>query len=477
MDSDLCLQLRAALLRHQIPLEPVQAQISSQQHHSIFDRSRLDYLTRILEENDEELLLQLPQQQQTSYQVLLRELTECLSPNSCASSSLSMDTASPPHFPSRTSTVSFHSLLMDCARAVAANNSTDVHELVREIRTLASPQSRPVEKAALYFTNALVARLAGCGARMYAAMRQDVTRIQSISIRMNLPSLRATERFANQMILDACRGAKRVHIVDYGILYGDQWPSLIKALSERAEGPPLFKITGIDFPSLVNLEKTGNRLVDYAESCGMHLEFHSIATAAWESAQPRYHLFSELLFVNCQLRMRHIREDGIIDSPRKLFFEKILSFKPVMFFQSVVHADIGSPFFIHRFDGAWRSFLARLESFEETMKLELIDQSQLDFMDKFIEKCAMGAIACDGQNRVERISSYKTWDRLARKGQFGQLPVSKRALEMVMSVWSGHENFTYGMDENWLLLGWKDVVLNALSVWEPIEKLPRFKHQ
>ncbi|EFJ33841.1 hypothetical protein SELMODRAFT_406691 [Selaginella moellendorffii] len=464
MDSDLCLQLRAALLRHQIPLEPVQAQISSQQHHSLFDRSRLDYLTRILEENDEELLLQLPQQQQTSYQVLLRELTECLSPNSCARSSLSMDTASPPHSLSRTSTVSFHSLLMDCARAVAANNSTEVNELVREIITLASHQSRPVEKAALYFTNAFVARLAGCGARMYAAMRQDVTRMQSISIRMNLPSLRATERFANQMILDACRGAKRVHIVDYGILYGDQWPSLIKALSERAEGPPLFKITGIDFPSLVNLEKTGNRLVDYAESCGMHLEFHSIATAAWESAQPRYHLFSELLFVNCQLRMRHIREDGIIDSPRKLFFEKILSFKPVMF---------SSPWCTLRWALRFHPPLRR--GLEELSGEDGV--SQLDFMDKFIEKCAMGVIACDGQNRVERISSYKTWDRLARKGQFGQLPVSKQALEMVMSVWSGHENFTYGMDENWLLLGWKDAVLNALSVWEPIEKLPRFKHQ
>ncbi|EFJ34204.1 hypothetical protein SELMODRAFT_406689 [Selaginella moellendorffii] len=284
----------------------VQAQISSQEQQSLFDCSRLDYLTRILEEKDGlELLLKLPQQQQTSYQWR---------------------------------------------------------------------------------------RLSGCGARrMYAAMHQDVTRMQSISIRMNLPSLRAMERFQPD------DPAKRVHIIDYGVLYGDQWPSLIKALSERAEGLPLFKITGINFPSRVNLEKTG-----WSTTCGMHLELHSIATVAWESAQPRYHPLDA-----ARLRERDHRQ------PRKLFFEKILSFKPVMLFQSVVHADISSPFFIHRFDRAWRSFLARLESFEETMKLGLIDQSQLDFMDKFIEVSAI----CGAHLLVQNLG-----------------PPGSEALEMVMSV-------------------------------------------
>ncbi|XP_024543121.1 scarecrow-like protein 34 [Selaginella moellendorffii] len=234
------------------------------------------------------------------------------------------------------------------APAVAANNSTEVHELVREIRTLASPQLRPVEKAV---------RVWSSDVRCDAPGRDEDAEYLHPDESSQPPGHGALHQPDDP--------AKRVHIIDYGVLYGDQWPSLIKALSERAEGLPLFKITGINFPSRVNLEKTG-----WSTTCGMHLELHSIATVAWESAQPRYHPLDV-----ARLRGRDHRQ------PRKLFFEKILSFKPVMLFQSVVHADISSPFFIHRFDRAWRSFLARLESFEETMKLGLIDQSQLDFMD------------------------------------------------------------------------------------------------
>ncbi|EFJ21823.1 hypothetical protein SELMODRAFT_417099 [Selaginella moellendorffii] len=277
MDSNPCLQLRAALVRYQIPLESVQAQISSQEQQSLFDCSRLDYLTRILEEKDGlELLLKLPQQQQTSYQ---------LRPEEKAVRVWSSD-----------------------VRCDAPGRDEDAEYLHPD------ESSQPPGHGALHQPD---------------------------------------------------DPAKRVHIINYGVLYGDQWPSLIKVLSEIAEGLPLFKITGINFPSRVNLEETG-----WSTTCGMHLELHSIATVAWESAQPRYHLLDE-----ARLRGRDHRQ------PRKLFFEKILSFKPVMLFQSVVHADISSPFFIHRFDRAWRSFL---ESFEETMKLGLIDQSQLDFMDKFI---------------------------------------------------------------------------------------------
>ncbi|EFJ34206.1 hypothetical protein SELMODRAFT_406693 [Selaginella moellendorffii] len=307
MDSNPCLQLRAALVRYQILLESVQAQISSQEQQSLFDCSRLDYLTRILEEKD----------------------------------------------------------------GLEPQVATTTANLL------------PVEKAV---------RVWSSDVRCDAPGRDEDAEYLHPDESSQPPGHGALHQPDDP--------AKRVHIIDYGVLYGDQWPSLIKALSERAEGLPLFKITGINFPSRVNLEKTG-----WSTTCGMHLELHSVATVAWESAQPRYHPLDA-----ARLRGRDHRQ------PRKLFFEKTLSFKPVMLFQSVVDADMGSPFFIHRFDRAWRSFLARLESFEETMKLGLIDQSQLDFMDKFIEVCAIGAM------------DITVWSASPRAKP------GTAALEMVMSV-------------------------------------------
>jgi hypothetical protein len=45
-------------------------------------------------------------------------------------------------------------------------------------------------------------------------------------------------------ILDAFEGATHVHVVDYGLTYGGQWPCLIQQLSQRPGGPPHVRITG-----------------------------------------------------------------------------------------------------------------------------------------------------------------------------------------------------------------------------------------
>lgn len=59
-----------------------------------------------------------------------------------------------------------------------------------------------------------------------------------------VPLIQTTHNFANDTILEAFVGASRVHIVDYGILYGLQWPCLINRLSQRPGGPPHLRITG-----------------------------------------------------------------------------------------------------------------------------------------------------------------------------------------------------------------------------------------
>ena len=57
----------------------------------------------------------------------------------------------------------------------------------------------------------------------------------------------------------------RLHIDDFGILYGFQWPSLIQQLSARPGGPPKLRITGIDlaepgFRPAQRVEETRRRL-------------------------------------------------------------------------------------------------------------------------------------------------------------------------------------------------------------------------
>ena len=55
-------------------------------------------------------------------------------------------------------------------------------------------------------------------------------------------------RFSNMAILKAIAGRKKVHIVDYGVNYGVQWPALLYHLANFEGGPPEVRITGIDLP-------------------------------------------------------------------------------------------------------------------------------------------------------------------------------------------------------------------------------------
>jgi hypothetical protein len=54
--------------------------------------------------------------------------------------------------------------------------------------------------------------------------------------------------YSNQTIVDVLVGQPTVHIIDFGITFGFQWPSLIQRFANREGGPPNLRITGIDVP-------------------------------------------------------------------------------------------------------------------------------------------------------------------------------------------------------------------------------------
>ncbi|KAI5084600.1 hypothetical protein GOP47_0000769, partial [Adiantum capillus-veneris] len=107
------------------------------------------------------------------------------------------------------------------------------------------------------------------------------------------PYLKTAPYFANQYILKAASGAARIHIVDYGIFYGLQWPCLIYALAHRMEGPPFVRITGIELPTKptdVNpsssIEGTGRCLIEYAKTYNVPFKYHANAATNWEEIEP-----------------------------------------------------------------------------------------------------------------------------------------------------------------------------------------------
>jgi hypothetical protein len=68
-----------------------------------------------------------------------------------------------------------------------------------------------------------------------------------------------------------------VHVVDLSVTHCMQWPTLIDALATRPAGLPALRIT---VPPLLGVsdEDFGLRLVNFAKSKGVQLEFNVVKT-------------------------------------------------------------------------------------------------------------------------------------------------------------------------------------------------------
>ncbi|KAM4069912.1 hypothetical protein ACB094_12G125700 [Castanea mollissima] len=109
----------------------------------------------------------------------------------------------------------------------------------------------------------------------------------------------------------------RVHIVDYDIMEGIQWASLMQALVSRKEGPPgpHLRITAITRGgtgssgrrSIGTVQETGRRLIAFAASIGQPFSFHQCRLDSDETFRPSVLKLvrGESLVVNCMLNLPH----------------------------------------------------------------------------------------------------------------------------------------------------------------------------
>lgn len=375
--------------------------------------------------------------------------------------------------------VDLTTLLSSCAQAVATDDRRCAAEFLKQLRQHSSVTGDADQRLAHYFADGLEARLAGTGSQIYQSFTMkripstDILKAYQLYLAAS-PIKKISHFFSNQTTLDAVQNATTVHIIDYGIYHGFQWPCLIQRLSKQSDRPPKLRITGIDLPQsgfrpADRIEETGARLADYARSFNVPFEFKAIA-ARWENVRVE-HLDirkDELLVVNCLYRFKTLLDESVVaESPRDIVLKTIRKMNPDVFIHGVVNGSYNTPFFVTRFREALFHFSALFDMLETNVPRE-------DPHRQLLEKAVFGreavnVISCEGFDRVERPEAYKQWQvRLIRAG-FKQLPLNpeimKKAREKVQSCY--HKDFIIDEDNKWLLQGWKGRILFALSTWRP----------
>ncbi|KAK8507780.1 hypothetical protein V6N13_140522 [Hibiscus sabdariffa] len=358
--------------------------------------------------------------------------------------------------------------LMACAEAVQQDNLKLADALVKHVGLLAASQTGAMRKVATYFAEALARRI-------YRIFPQDsldpsYTDILQMHFYETCPYLKFAHFTANQAILEAFATASRVHVIDFGLKQGMQWPALMQALALRPGGPPAFRLTGIGPPQLDNtdaLQQVGWKLAQLADTIGIEFEFrgfvaNSLADLEAEMLEIRPPEV-EVLAVNSVFELHRLlaRPGG---------FEKVISsikaMKPKILTVVEQEANHNGPVFLDRFTEALHYYSSLFDSLEGS---GVAPPSQdLAMSELYLGRQICNVVACEGMDRVERHEPLTQWRSRMETAGFSAVHLGSNAYKqasMLLALFAGGNGYRVDEYNGCLMLGWHTRPLIATSAW------------
>ncbi|KAG2599440.1 DELLA protein SLR1-like [Panicum virgatum] len=289
------------------------------------------------------------------------------------------------------------------------------------------------------------------------------------------PYLKFAHFTANQAILEAVQGCRHVHIIDFNLMQGLQWPALIQALALRPGGPPFLRLTGIGPPSPPgrdDLRDVGVRLADLARSVRVHFSFRGVAANRLDEVRPWMLQVSqgEAVAVNSVLQLHRLvaADPPAADAraPIDAVLECVASLRPRVFTVVEQEADHNKPGFLDRFTEALFYYSAVFDSLDAAS-----GGAGGAAAEAYLEREICDIVCGEGAERRERHEPLRRWrERLGRAG-LGGVPLGANALRqarMLVGLFSG-EGHCVEEAEGCLTLGWHGRPLFSASAWRAEE--------
>ncbi|XP_048140459.1 DELLA protein GAI-like isoform X1 [Rhodamnia argentea] len=361
--------------------------------------------------------------------------------------------------------------LMACAEAVQQENLKLADALVKHIGLLAVSQNGAMRKVATYFAEALARRIY----RIYphdggldSSCSNDILQMHFYE---TCPYLKFAHFTANQAILEAFANASRVHVIDFGLKQGMQWPALMQALALRPGGPPAFRLTGIGPPQPDNtdaLQRVGWKLAQLADTIGVEFEFRGFVANSLADLEPAMLDIRppevETVAVNSVFELhRLLTRSGAIDK----VLSSIKAMRPKIVTMVEQEADHNGPVFVDRFTEALHYYSSLFDSLEGS---GVTSPSQdLVMSEMYLGRQICNVVACEGPDRVERHETLAQWQ--ARMGSAGFDPVhlgsnAFKQASMLLALFAGGEGYRVEENNGCLMLGWHTRPLIATSAWQ-----------
>ncbi|XP_031498489.1 protein NODULATION SIGNALING PATHWAY 2 [Nymphaea colorata] len=406
----------------------------------------------------------------------------CVESERAATSDVSACTVEPPASEMDCKGLRSVHLLMAAAEEMAGGEKEGedlAWVILMRLRELVSPgEGTNIERLAGHFTQGLHNVLEGSasprpGSSPPASPFEFLAAFQLLQ--QMSPYIKFGHFLANQAIIEAVRFERGVHIIDYDIMEGSQWPPLMQALVHREGGPPQrLRITAITRPNdrrrpFVSTGDTGRRLASFAASVGQPFSFHQCRLDQEERLRPgSVKLFKgEVLLVNCMLHLPHSTNHSPASVQSLLSSAHKFHSKPrlvTLVEDELLGSTYGEGHLLGRFMDLLHNYSAIYDSLEASCPSQgrpwgLVESALLG---PKIE----GSLACLFDKTQAQGSKCSEW--MMESFSFQPQPISTFnhcQAKLLLGLFNdGYRAVVYG---NKVLLEWKGRRLLTASIWSP----------
>ncbi|KAJ7956978.1 nodulation-signaling pathway 2 protein-like [Quillaja saponaria] len=365
-------------------------------------------------------------------------------------------------------------LLLTGAEAVEAQNWALASEVIQRLNNLLSNTEKggstiSFNRLVLFFTQGLHCRILNAPQVQYEyhVSSKETNTMSAFQMLQELsPYLKFAQFTANQAILEALQDDdQEVHVIDFDIMEGIQWPPLMVDLAMRRDAS--LRVTAItrDQQSASIVHQTGRRLKEFADSIYFPFTFDQIMVIREEDFEGIEMGQNHILVVNCMIHQYMPNRSfslaktflgGIRKlSPRLVVLveEELFNFARIKFMSFVEYFCEALHHYTAISDSLAFSFLGEYRMELPLIEKEFLGNRILDSVKQF---------PCD---KVQRM----VWDEgfSSLKG-FKPVPLSFRNIsqaKFLVSLFGGGYWVQY---ENYrLALCWKSRPLTVASIWVP----------
>ncbi|CAN1216525.1 Protein SLENDER RICE1-LIKE 1 [Linum perenne] len=367
-------------------------------------------------------------------------------------------------------------MLMTCAEYVQRGELALAGSLIQDMQGLLTRVNTGcgIGKVAGYFIDALTRRVF---APVTAAVGPGSAYEKEILYHHfyeACPYLKFAHFTANQAILEAFDGHDCVHVVDFNLMHGLQWPALIQALALRPGGPPLLRLTGIGPPSpdgRDSLREIGLRLAELARSVNVRFAFRGVAASRLEDVKPWMLQVNpkEAVAVNSIMQLHKLLASDPTSTTRnsapiEMVLGWIRSLNPKIMTVVEQEANHNQPAFIDRFTESLYYYSTMFDSLDACS----IQAEEKAVAEMYIQREICNVVSCEGSARLERHEPLSKWRERLNGAGFSPLHLGSNAFKqasMLLTLFSA-EGYSVEETDGCLTLGWHSRPLIAASAWQ-----------